>query len=254
MKSLYESILGSTKSGAHAMIQKWCEENLDFWNTPGVSNANDFQILPDGRITNFGKYNMNLKHVNKKVPDYIRFAEISEYFYAGTALKYMKQEQLPPKVGLLYISGQIETIPSFEMECTHGLYINEYPQSLKHIEPIYIECHSTNCGNHKPIINLDLTQIEIDDLKNIHITGDVRDLYIKKTPAAKELQKTVKKLDKKTAKSGYVHIPGSDSVPPFEDYLNEIFPEKDWPGLRFVYLGDRTMLEHNPKTKHWYLV
>ena len=62
----------------------------------------------------------------------------------------------------------------------------------------------------------------------------------------------VKKLDKKAIKDGYV--PGLDTVPPFEDYINEIFNEKDWPGLRFVYLSNRTLLEHNPKTQHWYLV
>lgn len=253
MKTLYESILGSTKSGARAMIQKWCEENLDFWRVPGVLRDNDFQILSDGSITNVGRYNLNLKDVHEKVPDYIRFAEITTNFFSDTALKYMKQEQLPPKVDLLYINGQIETIPTFKMICTHGLYINAYPQYLKHIEPIYIECHSTNGGNHKPIINLDLSQIELDDLKNIHVTGEIRDLYIKKTPAAKELHKTVKKLDKKAAKEG-LYQGVTDRVSPYEDYLNEIFTEKDWPGLRFIYLSDRTMLEHNPKTQHWYLV
>ena len=252
MKSLYESILGSTKSGAHAMIKKWCEENINFWRIPGVLRDNDFQILSDGRITNVGKYNINLRQVNKKVPDYIHFAEISENFYAGVSLKYMTQEQLPPKVALLYISGKTETIPTFKMECTHGLYINEYPEMIKHIEPIYIECHSTNGGNHKPIINLDLTQIKLDDIKNIHVIGEIHDLYIKNTPAAKELHRNVKKLDKKAIKDGYV--PGLDTVPPFEDYINEIFNEKDWPGLRFVYLSNRTLLEHNPKTQHWYLV
>jgi len=253
MISLYESILGSTKSGAQMMIKKWCEENLNFWRISGPMKANDFVIQSDGKVTNAPKLNINLKNVNSKVPDYVKFGEITENFYAGSALKYMTQEQLPPKVELLYISGQTETIPSFKMECTHGLYINEYPQQLKHIEPIYIECHSTNGGNHKPIINLDLSQIELDDLKNIHVTGEIRDLYIKKTPAAKELHKTVKKLDKKAAKEG-LYQGVTDRVPPYEDYLNEIFTEKDWPGLRFIYLSDRTMLEHNPKTQHWYLV
>ena len=93
---------------------------------------------------------------------------------------------------------------------------------------------------------------KLDDIKNIHVIGEIHDLYIKNTPAAKELHRTVKKLDKKAIKDGYV--PGLDTVPPFEDYINEIFNEKDWPGLRFVYLSNRTLLEHNPKTQHWYLV
>lgn len=249
MKSLYESILSSTKSGVPVIIKKWCEENLDFGNANGITRPSTFVIQNDRRITNAPKLNLNLTNVNEKIPDYIKFGEMTESFFVGTALKYMTKEQLPPKVKLLYIGGQTETIPSFKMECTQGLYINDYPQDLKHIEPIYIECHSTNGGHRKPIINLGFTQIKLEDLKNIHVTGDIYELDIKKTPAAQEIHKTVKNMEKEAERKGY--FSDLNPVPPFEEYLDEIFNSQDWPGLRYIYLSDRKILEHNPRTKHW---
>lgn len=248
MKSLYESILGSTKSGKISMVKKWAEENLNFWRD--FNKEDEFLITGDGKIVNKPRKNINMQLVKERVPDYIQFGEITEGFFIGTALNLMKQEQLPPKVQQLYISGNTGTIPTFEMECTHGVSINEYAQNLKAIEPIYLKCEITQNGNHKPMLNFDLTQIKLDDIKNIHdVNGTIYSLYIKKTPAAEELKKTVKKLDKKQAKAGGVKL-GERSD--FEKYLDELFEE--WKGLRFIYLSDRTCLERNPKTTHWYLV
>ena len=252
MKSLYESILSSTRSGAIEMIKKWCEENLNFWKSPGLMKSNDFVIQSDGKITNVPNLNIDLRWVKERVPDYIKFGEITENFYVSNALKYMTQNQLPPKVKLLYISGQLGTIPSFKMECTQGLDISDYPQDLKHIDPIYLECHSTNGATKKPSIDLRLSQIGLEDLKNIHITGDIYDLNIRQTPAAKELHKMMRRIENQAKRNGYV--PDKNTAPPYEEYLDELFNPKDWPGLRFIYLSDWTMLEHNPRTNHWLLL
>lgn len=252
MKTLYESILSSTRSGAIEMIKKWCEDKLNIWRGPGLMKSNDFVIQKDGKITNVPNLNIDLRWVKEKVPDYIKFDEITENFYSSNALKYMTQNQLPPKVKLLYISGQLGTIPSFKMECTQGLDISDYPQDLKHIDPIYLECHSTNGATKKPSIDLRLSQIGLEDLKNIHITGDIYDLNIRRTPAAKELHKMMRRIENQAKRNGYV--PDKDIAPPYEEYLDELFNQQDWPGLRFIYLSDWTMLEHNPRTNHWLLL
>lgn len=247
MISLYESILSSTKSGSYALIDEWCKKNLRSMSN-GVEE-HGWMINSKNHVTNWtnGTSTNSIQipsSYDTPVPDYIKFdGNEKGNFMIGQALNFMKPNQLPEVCEVLYISGYTKVIPSFKMKCISGLYISDYNHMLTGIEPIEIEMHATQSGNRRPMINLDNTNIHLEDLQNIHITGEVYSLYIKKTPVAQEIYKTIKKLDKKGAKEGKNL---------FEDYLNEIFNEKDWPGLRYIYLGERTHLEHNPKTKLWY--
>lgn len=248
MKSLYESILGSTKSGAYSLIQKWCDEHLSrkSWD----ERETGYMITPDMRISNWtnGK-SVNQLHVDssydERVPDYIKFSkELPGAFFVGQMLNNMKEDQLPKKTTQLYISGKTKNIPSFKMECTHGFSVNDYAQELEHINPIELEMHTV--GHHKPIIGLDNTKIEMTDLKNIKVIGDVDRLKIQNTPAANEIIKEIKKLEKKHGKVDK----HSGEQPPYAEYLDQIFD--NFPSLRYVELAGRTSLEHNPRTMLWY--
>jgi len=238
MKTLYESILRSTGSGKSVLVKKWCDEH--FWSSPNDTPA--YAIDSQGRVVNYGKKNLSFDTVTEKIPDYIRFGEITQNVFFSKALHLMTPEQMPPKIdGVAYIDGQTETIPSCKIYAMHGTHINAYPQKLKHIEPIEIECHHE--GNRGPILHFDNTEIELKDVLNIHVTGDVYSLHIIKTPAANTLKKELKKLDKQAKKENRELI---------KPYCDELF--KNFPGLRFIYLSERTMLEHNPRTDLWYLI
>ena len=247
MKSLYESILSSTKSGSYALIEDWCKKHLR-----SMKNGDDehgWMINSKMRVTNW----TNGRSVNTiqipseyglDIPDYIKFEGNEDgNFMIGQALNHMKPEQLPECCEVLYISGYTKTIPSFKMRCMSGLYINDYSQLLTKIEPIEIEMHSTQNGNKKPIINLSNTKIDIESLKNIHVTGEVNRLNIQKTPAAETIKKFIQKNRPDKLKRG--------ECPECEDYLSEMF--KSLPGLRYIELSDRSHIEWNERMQKWYL-
>ena len=244
MISLFESILSSTKSGAYSIIKKWCQENLR-----SMKNGEDehgWMIDGDMKITNWtnGKSTNALNVENSKtgpVPSYIKFAEeLKGSFFVGQLLNWLKPEQLPKHVGLLYISGLTGKIPTFSMECKHGIYVIDKTEKLKHIDPIYIQ--SSTDGGQKPIYDFNDTQIDFESIQNIHVEGDIYKLGIKNTPAAEEIKKQIKKCKKADEKYGTNTL---------EEYLESVFGHL--PGLRFIELSARTSIEHNPKDLKWYV-
>ena len=244
MRSLFESILGSTKSGAYNVIKTWCEKNLR-----SMKNGEDEHgWMIDGNlcVTNWtnGK-SVNSLFVDSKssgsVPSCIKFAErLPGSFFVGQLLNYLKPEQLPKHVNLLYISGLTEKIPTFSMECRHGIYVNEYPQKLTHIDPIYIQ--SSTDGHQEPAYNFNDTKIDFESIQNIHVEGNIYKLDIQNTPAAEVIKKQIKKCKKVDEKNG------TDTLTP---YLESVFGHL--PGLRFIGLSTRTAIEHNPKDLKWYV-
>ena len=43
MKTLYESILGSTKSGKHKLVQDWCEKYQPFWGKYKINSKGEIE-------------------------------------------------------------------------------------------------------------------------------------------------------------------------------------------------------------------
>ena len=43
MKTLYESILGSTKSGKHKLVQEWCEKYQPFWGNYKINSKGEIE-------------------------------------------------------------------------------------------------------------------------------------------------------------------------------------------------------------------
>lgn len=239
MISLYESILGSTKAGKNQLIKEWCDENiLDL-----RGDAPTYIINDDGKIVpGYPGNPIKLKNWDgKPVPSYIKFGDFGRgSFFSDTALTELKNEQLPENCSVFYISGKIGTIPSRRIKAQFGLSLNEYPQKLTSIEKLEIEFSSSNF--RKPIINLSLTNVKLSDVLNITVVGDIYKLDLTKTPAAKELLKIFKKQESKSEPDlnrGFI-----------SNELNEMF--KNFPELRFIEVGERTILEHNPKTDKWY--
>ena len=244
MKTLYESILGSTKAGKIQVIKNWCEENILRLSFSG-DNPSLYKINDDGKIIpNYPGNPINLKYWNgKPIPSCVKFGDFGEgNFFSDTALIELKNEQLPDNCSIFYISGKIGTIPSRRIKAQFGIYINEYPQKLTNIEKLEIECSSKN--NRKPIIDISYTNVKLEDVLNITVIGDIYNLKITKTSAAKELLKIFKKLESKSEPDlnrGFI-----------SKELNEMF--KNFPELRYIEIGDRTRLEHNPKTDRWYKI
>lgn len=237
MKTLYESILGSTKAGKIQVVKDWCEKN--------IAAVYPYIINDDGKIIpGYPGNPINLKDWDgKSIPSCVKFGDFGKgNFFSYTTLTELKNEQLPENCSVFYISGKIGTIPSRKIKAQFGLSINEYHQKLTNIEKLELECSSKN--NRKPIIDISYTNVKLDDVLNITVIGDVYNLKITKTPAAKELLKIFKKLESKSEPDlnrGFV-----------SKELNEMF--KNFPELRFIEIGNRTSLEHNQKTDKWYKI
>lgn len=241
MKTLYESILGSTKSGKNQLIKDWCEENiLDLG-----SDSPNYIINDDGKIVpGYSGNPINLKNWNgKPIPSYVKFGDFGDgYFFSDTALSELKNEQLPENCSVFFISGKIGTIPSRKIKARFGLRLNTFPQKLTNIEKLEIECNYSIA--RKPVIDISLSNVKLKDVLNITVVGDIYKLDIKNTPAAKELLKIFKKQESKSEPDlnrGFI-----------SKELNEMF--KNFPELRFIAISSRTSIEHNPKNDKWYKI
>lgn len=235
MKTLYESILGSTKSGKNQLIKEWCEENI----------SSGYIINDDGKIVpHYPDNPIILKNWNgKPVPSYIKFGDFGTgSFISACSLNGLKSEQLPDNCSTILISGKIGTIPSRRIKAQFGLSLSDFHQKLTNIEKLEIECSSSNF--RKPIIDLSLSNVKLSDVLNITVIGDIQKIDIVKTPAAKELLKIFKKEESKSEidfNRGFI-----------SKELNEMF--KNFPELRYIEVGERTRLEHNPRTDRWYKI
>jgi hypothetical protein len=244
MKSLYESILGSTKSGKIQLIKDWCEENLTSISLPG-DNSVPYKLDSNDRIIpSYPGNPINLKYWGgRSIPSCVKFGDFGKgNFFSDTALTELKNEQLPENCSVIYISGKIGTIPSRRIKAQFGLSLNEYPQKLNKIEEFEIECSSLN--GRKPVIDISLSNVKLSDVLNITVIGDIYRLDISNTPAAKELLKIFKKQESKSEPDlnrGFI-----------SKELNEMF--KNFPELRYITVSSRTSIEHNQKTDRWYKI
>lgn len=235
MKTLYESILGSTKSGKMQVIKDWCEENIAAPYTYIITS--DEKIIPG-----YPGNPINLKNWNgKPIPSCIKFGNFGKgNFFPEDALSELKSEQLPDNCSIFYISGKIGTIPPLRIKAQFGFSINDFCNKLTNIEKLEIECSSLN--GRKPIIDLSYTNVKLSDVMNIYVIGDIYKLNITKTPAAKELLKIFNKQEKISEidlNRGFI-----------SKELNEIF--KNFPELRFIQVSERKTIEYNQKTDRWY--
>lgn len=71
MKTLYESILGSTKSGKQQLVQEWCEKYQPFWGNYKINSKGEIErSISDPAI----KLYLSFKDYTE-LPEYIQFAD-----------------------------------------------------------------------------------------------------------------------------------------------------------------------------------
>jgi len=232
MISLKESIISSTKTGVYQAIKDWCDKNIV--SLYDINSNNEIECHKEF-------FNMMFDDVDfEHIPSYIKFGKISRVLYAkdlylAYSKGYLKKEQLPKFVNHLYATGNgfngIDMdvpIKIGESFCIHGA--NSDMKQIKHLE---LECENTQT------VVFENTQINVSDLANLKIIGNVRKLDIINTPASKDILKKLTKLQK-TTKDPYA----------IDLECDKIFATM--PGVRFILLSSRKQIEHNPKNNRWY--
>ena len=179
MITLYESILGSTKSGATAILEQWCKENLD---NEDIWHSNNYEIK--NGVIHIKRNALFLDLVKEKVPSCVQFEKDTKIdIYSAQSLPFFEPQQLPNKLNSLYFDGSIETLPSLDMDL-YSLVVSGNESSFKHIKP----CTFTINENGK--IDFRRSKIETSELQNLTIKSDRNNyvlIQLQGTPAGKDI-------------------------------------------------------------------
>lgn len=227
---IQESILGSTKTGKTMLVWDWLKDNLIY--SP-IDLEKRMEFDSKGKIVNKGTWNIVLSHDNiTTIPDYVQFGEIKTCMYLGNANK-IKDSQLG-YIEKLYIEGDTRKLENrtFNLGST---FIVESPQdAFEEIKNLTL-----NFARSASKIILSLTKIDLNSFNEIH-TNAYR-IEIEKTPAAKELVKRIRKVQKTAT-----------TPEALDEFFKETLPNIQ-PSTRFIKLSSRTTIEQNPKNGHWYV-
>ena len=235
MKSLkqriQESILGSTKTGKNMLVWNWLKDNLNY--SPEELEKR-MEIDSKGKIVNKGTWNIVLNNYNiTTIPDYVQFGEIKTSMYLGNSANKIKDNQLG-YIEKLYIAGDTKKLENrtFNLGST---FIVEGPQdAFEEIKNLTL-----NFARNASKIILSLTNIDLKSFNEIH-TNAYR-IEIEKTPAAKELVKKIRKVQKTAT-----------TPEALDEFFKETLPNIQ-PSTRFIKLSKRTTIEQNPINGHWYV-
>ena len=227
---IQESILGSTKTGKNMLVWNWLKDNLNYSSDDLEKRM---EIDSNGKIVNKGTWNIVLNYYNiTTIPDYIQFGEIKTSMYLGDANK-IKDHQLG-YIEKLYIEGDTKKLENrtFNLGST---FIIETPQ--KDFEEI--KNLTLNFARSASKIILSLTNIDLKSLNEIH-TNAYR-IEIEHTPAAQELVKKIRKVQKTAT-----------TPEALDEFFKQTLPNIQ-PSTRFIKLSNRTTIEQNPRNGHWYV-
>lgn len=222
MKTLYESILSSTNTGKTAInrekIEKWIDTNI-----PYLKNA--YEINKDLQICS--KHFISIPEGLTEIPKYIKFGDINE-LVLNCDINILTKEQFPTSMNHFSISGRANNIIdiNFPLKINTRLSFSAFPQLVKEIKNLEVEFPDTT---NKHFIDLDNTNIEIKDIKNIN-AKNITNLYIRDTPAAKKIMRNVNK---------FIKDKDNDKM---NDYLNDIFGHM--PNIKLVVTSQRTTLRN----------
>ena len=182
---IQESILGSTKTGKNMLVWNWLKDNLNY--SP-EDLEKKMEIDSKGKIVNKGTWNVVLDNTKATIPDYVQFGEIKTSMYLGNSANKLKDHQLG-YIEKLYIAGDTKKLENktFNLGST---FIVESPQKdFKEIKNLTL-----NFARSASKIILSLTEIDLKSFNEIH-TNAYR-IEIEKTPAAQELVKKIRKVQK----------------------------------------------------------
>ena len=235
MKSLkqriQESILGSTKTGKNMLVWNWLKDNLNY--SPEDLEKR-MEIDSKGKIVNKGTWNIVLNNYNiTAIPDYVQFGEIKTSMYLGNSANKLKDHQIG-YVENLYIAGDTKKLENRTFN-VGGSFIVEGPQdAFEEIKNLTL-----NFARKIGKIVLSLTNIDLKSFNEIHTNA--YKIEIEHTPAAQELVKKIRKVQK-TATT-------PDAL---DEFFKQTLPNIQ-PSTRFIKLSNRTTIEQNPKNGHWYV-
>ena len=234
MKSLkqriQESILGSTKTGKNMLAWNWLKDNLNYSSD---ELERKMEIDSNGKIVNKGTWGIILsKYDITTIPDYVQFGEIKTSMYLGNAYN-IKDNQLE-YVENLYIGADTKKLENRTFNVGSFFKINGYEEAFKEIKNLTL-----NFARKIGKISLSLTSIDLKSFNEIH-TNAYR-IEIEKTPAAQELVKKIRKVQK-TATT-------PDAL---DEFFKTTLPNIQ-PSTRFIKLSNRTTIEQNPRNGHWYV-
>ena len=233
MKSLkqriYESILGSTKTGKNMLAWNWLKDNLNYSSD---ELEKKMEIDSNGKVVNKGTWNVVLDSIKDTIPDYVQFGEIKTSMYLGNAYN-IKDNQLE-YVENLYIGADTKKLENRTFNVGSFFKINGYEEAFKEIKNLTL-----NFARKIGKISLSLTSIDLKSFNEIH-TNAYR-IEIEKTPVAEELVKKIRKVQK-TATT-------PDAL---DEFFKKTLPNIQ-PSTRFIKLSSRTTIEQNPRNGHWYV-
>ena len=228
---IQESILGSTKTGKNMLVWNWLKDNLNY--SPEDLEKR-MEIDSKGKIVNKGTWNIVLNNYNiTTIPDYVQFGEIKTSMYLGNSANKLKDHQIG-YVENLYIAGDTKKLENRTFN-VGGSFIVEGPQEdFKEIKNLTL-----NFARKIGKIVLSLTNIDLKSFNEIH-TNAYR-IEIEHTPAAQELVKKIRKVQKTAT-----------TPEALDEFFKETLPNIQ-PSTRFIKLSNRTTIEQNPRNGHWYV-
>ena len=233
MKSLkqriYESILGSTKTGKNMLAWNWLKDNLNYSSD---ELERKMEIDSNGKIVNKDTWNIVLDSIKDTIPDYVQFGEIKTSMYLGNADK-IKDNQLE-YVENLYIGADTKKLENRTFNVGSFFKINGYEEAFKEIKNLTL-----NFARKIGKISLSLTNIDLKSFNEIH-TNAYR-IEIEHTPVAQELVKKIRKVQKTAT-----------TPEALDEFFKTTLPNIQT-STRFIKLSNRTTIEQNPRNGHWYV-
>lgn len=225
MKTLYESILSSTKTGITGLVKQWIEEQKN-------SDASFFRncsIDRNGRVVIEKDKPLWLVSASiEDIPEWIKFGNIQGPVYiTSIAIKQLNRDQLPTAADNIEILDHEYEIKDVEFNVKNRFRFTRRILDIKNIT-----INFQNQDGELDLKSLDYIYLLDEIHTNAHTT-------VLKNDVGKKIQSTIKKL--------------LDKDKSIQEYCDSVFKNFDKQSIRFIKLTDRKTLEWNRKTNKWYL-
>lgn len=249
MKSLYESILGSTNSGKDKIIREKIQAWIDTVSSEqrtssffGHNHKNKFVINTDLSVSYRGNLYLDMCF-NKdgglqeiiEIPDYISFDTIEGDFYVKMYTINKMQNQFPKIIrGNCSIKGNTTYLKDVHI-CASNITIVNCSLFSK-IDNVEIEL-----GPYGHFIFSD-SSLKLEEFKKIKFVNDnLESIDCSNTPMGDELLKTRNKFFKKEDMGG------------FKEYMKEIVPKTKFPYLLKIVIKPKRKLLDSSLQDWWVL-
>ena len=249
MKTLYESILGSTKSGKDKIVREKIQAWIDTITSEkmtlsfGHNHKNKFVINSDLSVSYNGDLYLDMCY-NKdgglqeitEIPEYINFNTIEGNFSVKMyTINKMQKNQFPKKIKeALFIKGDNTTLKDVHI-CAKEVIIKN-GSLFSNIDNVEFEFLPEGHFGFSD------TSLTIDEFKKIKfVNGNLSSIDCTDTPMGETIFKTRKKLFNKEDKEG------------FRTFMKEFVPKSKLPELTEIKIKSKRYLKDNSGTDWWIL-